>query len=162
MNSQQDNSKPVLIAGCLVAILSGFTMLPLLGSGQIELVALFLIIELFLMGATFAPMGALLPELFPTNVRPETLAKDAELKTEWKPDLLGGVMVIKGSFTDGSPMMAIPNYTRMNRVEPPKELAAGDPTVNYAPGATGATPAVANNVRRNRTRTVSSKVWIQI
>ena len=26
-------------------------------------------IELFLMGVTFAPMGALLPELFPTNVR---------------------------------------------------------------------------------------------
>jgi MFS family permease len=33
------------------------------------LVQLFLIIELFLMGVTFAPMGALLPELFPTNVR---------------------------------------------------------------------------------------------
>jgi MFS family permease len=29
----------------------------------------FLSIELFLMGATFAPMGALLPELFPTSVR---------------------------------------------------------------------------------------------
>src|ERR1700744_4708170 len=67
--SDRFGRKPVLIAGCLVAILSGFTMLPLLGSGQIELVALFLIIELFLMGATFAPMGALLPELFPTNVR---------------------------------------------------------------------------------------------
>jgi MFS family permease len=33
------------------------------------LIALFLIIELFLMGVTFAPMGALLPELFPTHVR---------------------------------------------------------------------------------------------
>jgi MFS family permease len=32
-------------------------------------VALFLCIELFLMGVTFAPMGALLPELFPTHVR---------------------------------------------------------------------------------------------
>jgi MFS family permease len=32
-------------------------------------VALFLCIELFLMGVTFAPMGALLPELFPTRVR---------------------------------------------------------------------------------------------
>jgi metabolite-proton symporter len=67
--SDRFGRKPVLIAGCLAAILSGFTMLPLLGSGRIELVALFLIIELFLMGATFAPMGALLPELFPTNVR---------------------------------------------------------------------------------------------
>jgi MFS family permease len=37
--------------------------------GPTPLVQLFLIIELFLMGVTFAPMGALLPELFPTNVR---------------------------------------------------------------------------------------------
>ena len=44
-------------------------MEPLLGSGSMPLVALFLTIELFLMGVTFAPMGALLPELFPTNVR---------------------------------------------------------------------------------------------
>ena len=33
------------------------------------LITAFLSIELFLMGATFAPMGALLPELFPTRVR---------------------------------------------------------------------------------------------
>ncbi|WP_186082965.1 MFS transporter [Burkholderia gladioli] len=61
--------KPVLIVGGLLALLSGFTMAPLLGSGSMLLVALYLIIELFLMGVTFAPMGALLPELFPTNVR---------------------------------------------------------------------------------------------
>ncbi|PLZ00376.1 MFS transporter [Burkholderia sp. WAC0059] len=61
--------KPVLIAGCLLAVASGFAMAPLLGSGSMPLVLLFLVIELFLMGATFAPMGALLPELFPTSVR---------------------------------------------------------------------------------------------
>ncbi|GAB2909911.1 MFS transporter [Paraburkholderia jirisanensis] len=61
--------KPVLIVGILLAVLSGFTMEPLLGSGFMPFVQLFLIIELFLMGITFAPMGALLPELFPTNVR---------------------------------------------------------------------------------------------
>lgn len=61
--------KPVLIVGGLLALLSGFTMAPLLGSGSMPLVALYLIIELFLMGVTFAPMGALLPELFPTHVR---------------------------------------------------------------------------------------------
>lgn len=32
-------------------------------------VTIFLSLELFLMGATFAPMGALLPELFPPHVR---------------------------------------------------------------------------------------------
>jgi metabolite-proton symporter len=67
--SDRFGRKPVLIVGILAAILSGFAMAPLLGSGQLPLVQLFLIIELFLMGATFAPMGALLPELFPTNVR---------------------------------------------------------------------------------------------
>src|SRR3546814_15593751 len=44
-------------------------MEPLLTQGTTWGVALFLCIELFLMGATFAPMGALLPELFPTHVR---------------------------------------------------------------------------------------------
>jgi metabolite-proton symporter len=67
--SDKFGRKPVLIVGCILAILSGFTMAPLLGSGNTYAVALFLTIELFLMGVTFAPMGALLPELFPTSVR---------------------------------------------------------------------------------------------
>jgi uncharacterized protein len=46
---------------------------------------------------------------------------DAPLKTEWRPDLLGGVMVITGQWQDGSPMVAIPNFARMNRVGPPPE-----------------------------------------
>lgn len=37
------------------------------------------------------------------------------LSTEWKPDLLGGVVVIKGAFSDGTSMVAIPNYARNNR-----------------------------------------------
>jgi metabolite-proton symporter len=61
--------RPVLIVGCLAAVASGFTMQPLLSSGSVVDVAIFLSIELFLMGVTFAPMGALLPELFPTRVR---------------------------------------------------------------------------------------------
>ncbi|PCE27931.1 MFS transporter [Paraburkholderia acidicola] len=67
--SDRFGRKPVLIVGIVAAILSGFAMEPLLGSGSVPLVLLFLVIELFLMGVTFAPMGALLPELFPTNVR---------------------------------------------------------------------------------------------
>ncbi len=39
----------------------------------------------------------------------------APLTTEWKPELLGGVMVIKGAFADGKPLLAIPNYARLNR-----------------------------------------------
>lgn len=67
--SDKYGRKPVLIIGAILAILSGFTMQPLLTSGSTAGVALFLAIELFLMGVTFAPMGALLPELFPTHVR---------------------------------------------------------------------------------------------
>jgi len=43
------------------------------------------------------------------------LAPDAELKAEWLPDLLGGVIAIRGEFRDGSPLLAIPNYARNNR-----------------------------------------------
>jgi DUF1680 family protein len=46
---------------------------------------------------------------------------DAPLKAEWRPDLLGGVMVITGEWQDGSPMMAIPNFARMNRVGTPPD-----------------------------------------
>ena len=37
------------------------------------------------------------------------------LTTEWRGDLLGGVLVIKGKWSDGSPLLAIPNYARQNR-----------------------------------------------
>lgn len=61
--------RPVLIVAGCAALLSGFLMAPMLGSGSIILITAFLSLELFLMGCTFAPMGALLPELFPTSVR---------------------------------------------------------------------------------------------
>jgi DUF1680 family protein len=41
------------------------------------------------------------------------------LRTEWNPDLLGGVMVIKGTWEDGSVLTAIPNFARSNRVTEP-------------------------------------------
>jgi uncharacterized protein len=46
---------------------------------------------------------------------------DAPLKAEWRPDLLGGLMVITGKWQDGSPMLAIPNFARMNRAGAPPE-----------------------------------------
>lgn len=61
--------RPVLIGFGLMAWLSGFLLAPMLGSGSLWQITAFLSLELFLMGATFAPMGALLPELFPTKVR---------------------------------------------------------------------------------------------
>lgn len=41
----------------------------------------------------------------------------APLTTEWRDDLLQGVLVLKGAWADGSPMLAIPNYARMNRLD---------------------------------------------
>ena len=61
--------RPVLLLAGSLACLSGFALEPLLGSGSPLLITLFLAMELFLMGATFAPMGALLPELFPVELR---------------------------------------------------------------------------------------------
>jgi metabolite-proton symporter len=61
--------RPVLLAASAAAALSGFAIAPMLGSGGTGTVLAFLIVELAIMGFTFAPMGALLPELFPTAVR---------------------------------------------------------------------------------------------
>jgi DUF1680 family protein len=51
------------------------------------------------------------------NVNVTTLALDsnAALSTQWNGDLLGGIAVIKGAFTNGTALTAIPNYVRNNR-----------------------------------------------
>jgi DUF1680 family protein len=52
----------------------------------------------------------------------KAVAPDSPFTTEWRGDLLGGVTVIKGKFADGSPLVAVPNYARMNREPgPPPE-----------------------------------------
>ncbi len=43
------------------------------------------------------------------------LDPSSPLTTAWNADLLGGAQVIKGQFADGSPLLAIPNYLRLNR-----------------------------------------------
>jgi DUF1680 family protein len=44
---------------------------------------------------------------------------EVPLTAEWRGDLLGGVTVIKGQWADHSPMLAVPNFTRENRVAQP-------------------------------------------
>lgn len=44
------------------------------------------------------------------------LAADASLRAEFDERLLGGVLAIRGAFADGTPLQAIPNYARLNRV----------------------------------------------
>ncbi|MDE3187212.1 MAG: glycoside hydrolase family 127 protein [Acidobacteriota bacterium] len=70
---------------------------------------------------------------------------DDPLRAEWHPELLDGVMVITGKWQDGTPMQAIPNFARMNRVGPPHDY----PTDEYQPES--------NPAAR---RLIESKVWI--
>ena len=55
------------------------------------------------------------------------------LKLVWKGDLLHGVMAIEGSWADGSPLLAIPDYARLNRVPVtavPDDSERGQPPVS--------------------------------
>ncbi|WP_058910485.1 MFS transporter [Entomohabitans teleogrylli] len=61
--------KCMLVITSLILVFALFIFPPLLGSGNQGLVMAYLLIGLSLMGLTFGPMGALLPELFPTEVR---------------------------------------------------------------------------------------------
>ncbi|WP_369053631.1 MFS transporter [Kineococcus terrestris] len=67
--SDRFGRRPVLatamVGGAVVGLLTG----PLLGSGSTALVVVWLCAGLFFMGLVFGPIGAYLPELFPTHVR---------------------------------------------------------------------------------------------
>jgi DUF1680 family protein len=78
------------------------------------------------------------------NGKVERKLGDSPLRAEWHPDLLGGVMVISGKWEDGSPMVAVPNFVRMNRVPPPREYP-GDSESDLPPGSIPS---------------IESKVWI--
>jgi uncharacterized protein len=68
------------------------------------------------------------------NGKIERKLSDAPLRAEWHPDILGGVMVISGKWEDGSPMKAVPNFARMNRVGPPRDYP-GNAESDLAPGS---------------------------
>ncbi|MGO4871550.1 MAG: MFS transporter, partial [Roseiarcus sp.] len=59
--------RPVLLGASALAALVGFAMPSLLSAGPLGALA-FLCLALGVMGLTFAPLGALLPELFPPRV----------------------------------------------------------------------------------------------
>ncbi|KQP50951.1 MFS transporter [Methylobacterium sp. Leaf108] len=61
--------RPVLLTGLAFTAGLGVLLGPMLGSGEGPLVLGFLCLGLLAMGWLFGPMGALLPELFPTRVR---------------------------------------------------------------------------------------------
>ncbi len=82
------------------------------------------------------------------NQRIDQRLGDAPLTMDWQPKLLGGVMAMTGTWQDGSPMRAIPNFARMNRMGVPAEYPRAE-SVDYAPGATtsdGSTSATSSTV----------------
>jgi uncharacterized protein len=97
------------------------------------------------------------------------------LATEWRGDLLQGVKVLKGTWADGTPLVAIPHYARNNRLGQEAqrrgaEMAGGDRSVDYAPGSTTTTPTNTPPVNqggtgqgqgRGRFGGFSSQVWIK-
>jgi hypothetical protein len=55
--------------GCVGTVLGGFLLGPLMGSGSLFLVWVFLSLALVLMGLVYGPVGAWLTGLFPARVR---------------------------------------------------------------------------------------------
>jgi len=89
------------------------------------------------------------------------LDANTPLTTEWRADLLGGVMVIQGKFADGSPMLAVPNYARLNRntnLPPEAGPISGDPSQYMGP--TARQPA-ARQPERRQPRPPASIIWIK-
>src|SRR5262249_10689937 len=81
------------------------------------------------------------------------LPKNAPLATEWQPELLEGVLVIKTKFDDGTDVTAIPNYARNNRIQRPPR----PPPQDGEPAA----GANAGGGRRRRGGGGRSTVWIR-
>jgi DUF1680 family protein len=83
-----------------------------------------------------------------------TLEPSAALTTEWRGDFLNGVNVITGTFADGSPMLAIPNFARYNRNPPAPPTP---PPAPPAPRPAAGTPPAP----RPAPPPVTSLVWIR-
>lgn len=79
----------------------------------------------------------------------QAIDSKATLTTEFRKDLLDGVMVVKGTWTNGSPLLAIPNYARYNRGDGPEETSDQ------------ATESIQRRGRGRGGRSASSIVWIK-
>jgi metabolite-proton symporter len=61
--------RATLIVVSAAIVLFGMVLAPMFGSGNTAIVALFMVIGLSLMGMTYGPLGTMLAELFPAEVR---------------------------------------------------------------------------------------------
>jgi metabolite-proton symporter len=67
--SDRSNPRRVLLVGCGLTVLVGGLLAPMLGSGSLPVIWLFLSLALLVMGFVYGPLGAWLPGLFPARVR---------------------------------------------------------------------------------------------
>jgi hypothetical protein len=57
------------MAGCIATAVGGLLLGPMMGSGSLLMIFLYLALALTLMGFVYGPLGAWLPGLFPPQVR---------------------------------------------------------------------------------------------
>jgi MFS family permease len=69
MSDRHFDERRVLIAGCIGTIAAGLLMAPMMISGSLFQVFVFLALSLTLMGFVYGPLGSWLPGLFPARVR---------------------------------------------------------------------------------------------
>jgi len=58
---------------------------------------------------------------------------DAPFAAEWNDKMFGGIMTIKGKWSDGTDLVAIPNYLRLNRVIGTAAPREGDQPRDWSP-----------------------------
>ncbi|HEX3746236.1 MAG TPA: beta-L-arabinofuranosidase domain-containing protein [Bryobacteraceae bacterium] len=91
------------------------------------------------------------------------LADGTPLTAEWRPDLLGGVTVITGQFADGSKLLAIPNFARLNRehdLPPEAGPISASPDLYMGPNARPPEP-VPTGTRRRGPLPPASIIWME-
>jgi DUF1680 family protein len=73
------------------------------------------------------------------------------LSTQWRGDFLNGVLTINGTWADGSKLLAIPNYSRLNRV----------PTTETPQSTRVVVPTRANEPPQYIDQVPSSIIWLK-
>lgn len=95
----------------------------------------------------------------------KALAPNSVLNAQWRGDLLGGVTIITGEYTDGSRLMAVPNYARLNRdkqLPPEAGPISGDPSLYMGPSARRPETLQAESQEESRRPPApASIVWIR-
>lgn len=88
------------------------------------------------------------------------IGKDV-LEPIWKPDLLDGVVAIKGKWSDGSALLAIPYFARGNRsgLAAP-DFPAEESGIEFAPGATTNNLNETSVSSKKSASRIKSRVWI--